>query len=129
MKVIVKRNTGMLGGIAGVALFVDDRKVKSLKNNEEYTISTDKDNVTVKAKQWFFGSKAVQLNHDESVEIKVNPVCLFLYFAAIILVFIGGINPAREVKLIFSLIGVAFLIFVLIFSMKSWFIIHKSKDE
>ncbi|WP_245890071.1 hypothetical protein [Rummeliibacillus pycnus] len=46
-----------MGGASPVSLQVNSQVVKKLKNNEEYTISSDSEKANVKANQWFFGSE------------------------------------------------------------------------
>lgn len=90
----VKRATGMMGGATKVALVVEKKVVKHLKNNEEYTISSDAEQVTMKAKQLFFGSKETQVERGHTVQIKINHTAVLLYVVSLVAMLFGTIiNP------------------------------------
>lgn len=126
MAIKVKRNTGIMGGASKVVLMVDEKVEKKLKNNEEHVITTAKDSITLKAKQWFFGSNGLKVNENDNVEIKINPMCMTLFVLSIALVFIAGISESREIKLIFGVGGLASIAVTLVYSVKSWFILKNN---
>jgi hypothetical protein len=124
VEIKVKRNTGMMGGATKVSLIVDGKEEKKLKNNEEYIIATDKGSTTLKAKQWFFGSKEIEVKGNESVEIKVNSIGIFLYLISMVLIFSSVAIDVREIKLVLALVGIISIIITFIYTIKSWFILN-----
>jgi len=117
LSIKVKRNTGMMGEASPVSLQVNSQVVKKLKNNEEYTISSDSEKVNVKANQWFFGSEEKQVEKGSTVDIKVNSKAIMLYLISLIVVFLGGFSNV----ILLSLIGLIGIIITIIYSTKHWF--------
>lgn len=116
MSIHVKRDTGMMGGATKVALEVDNKVVKKLGNNEEYTISSDGKQVTMKAKQWFLGSKESKVDRGNTVSIKINNLAVTLYFIFLLVMLLGAsIHP------IVSFIGMAGFVITIIYSLNNWF--------
>ena len=112
----VKRATGMMGGATKVALEVEKEVVKHLKNNEEYTISSDAEQVTMKAKQLFFGSKETQVERGHTVQIKINHTAVLLYVVSLVAMLFGTIiNP------IITFLGIAGGVVTVFYSTKQWF--------
>lgn len=112
----VKRATGMMGGATKVALEVEKKVVKHLKNNEEYTISSDAEQVTMKAKQLFFGSKETQVERGNTVQIKINHTAVLLYAVSLVAMLFGTIiNP------IITFFGIAGGVVTVFYSTKQWF--------
>jgi hypothetical protein len=116
LEIRVKRNTGILGGASKVVLEVDGKEVKRLKSNEEYVVASDKNSATVKVKQWCFGSNELAVNDNTSIEIKINPVCLVLLFASLVLIMISGATDALKLPL--SALGVIGLVIGFFYSTK-----------
>jgi uncharacterized membrane protein len=119
LEIRVKRNTGIMGGTSKVALEVDGKEVKRLKSNEEYVVSSDKDSVAVKVKQWCFGSNELEVRDNAAIEVKINPVCIVLLFASLVLIMISGATDALKLPL--SALGVIGLIVGFFYSTKFWF--------
>ena len=119
MSIRVKRATGMMGGTAKVALEVDNHLVKNLKNNEEYTITSDAEQVTMKAKQWFFGSEERQVERGNTVKIKINNNAMLLYIVSLLALLFGTmITP------IITLIGLIGAVVTVIYSTRRWFLLE-----
>ncbi|WP_044642598.1 hypothetical protein [Risungbinella massiliensis] len=114
MSIKVKRATGIMGGASNIALKVDNQVVKKLKNNEEYIIQAEK--ATVKAKQWFFGSKAKQVERGNTVEIKINNMALLFYIISLVLVLFG-----KMISPIIIVIGLIGVLGTIVYSTKNWF--------
>ncbi|MBO1001728.1 hypothetical protein [Pseudogracilibacillus auburnensis] len=123
MEVKVKRRTGFMGAASKVVLLVDEKEETKLKNNEEYNVTSNKNSITLKAKQMFFGSNALEAKNGDNVELKINPICLLLYVVSFVLLFIAVFNDGREIKLLFSAGALILLIITSIFSVKSWFVL------
>ncbi|MBB5168977.1 hypothetical protein [Rummeliibacillus stabekisii] len=117
MSIKIKRDTGVMGGATPVALKVNSQLVKKLKNNEEYSISSDEGKVKVKANQWFFGSEEKQIESGSRVNIKINNTALLLYVISLIIVFAGGFTSIIPL----SLIGLIGIVITVIYSTKRWF--------
>lgn len=126
MKARVKRSTGMMGGLAKVSLFVDDKEATKLSNDEEFMIVSNKESVRVKAKQWFLGSKEVEVKENEAIEIRINSFLTLFYLVAIILLFLSGMSVTREPKLIFSVSALVVILIVIFISTRSWFVMLKT---
>lgn len=122
MEVKVKRKTGFMGAAMKISLLVDGELVKKLENSEEYLIQTDKNSIKLRAKQGFSGSKEFEVNQNARIEIKTNPIFLWLWFVGFISLFVAGISEVRELKFIFASIGILAMIFSLINTAKSSFI-------
>ena len=122
MEVKVKRKTGFMGAAMKISLLVDGELVKKLENSEEYLIQTDKNSIKLRAKQGFSGSKEFEVNQNARIEIKTNPIFLWLWFVGFISLFVAGISGVRELKFIFAAIGILVMIFSLIYTAKSSFI-------
>lgn len=112
-----KRDTGVMGGATPVSLKVNSKVVKKLKNNEEFSLSSDAGKVKVKANQWFFGSEEKQIESGSRVNIKINNTALLLYVISLIIVFAGGFTSIIPLSLI-GLIGIGITV---IYSTKRWF--------
>lgn len=116
MCIHVKRATGMMGAATKVALEVDNKVVKKLGNNEQYTVSPESAQVTMRAKQWFLGSKERNVERGNTVRIKMNNLAVTLYFIFLIVTILGPqINP------IVFYIGMAGFAITIIYSIKNWF--------
>lgn len=126
MKARVKRSTGMMGGLAKVSLFVDDKEATKLSNDEEFMIVSNKESVRVKAKQWFLGSKEVEVKENEAIEIRINSFLTLFYLVAFILLFLSGMSVTREPKLIFSVSALVVILIVIFISTRSWFVMLKT---
>lgn len=124
MGIKVKRNTGMMGGATKVSLIVDGKEEKKLRNNEEYIITNNKESTTLKAKQWYFGSKELEIEGNESVEIKVNSIGIFLYLISMVLIFSSVVIDVQEIKFVLALVGIISLIITFVYTIKSWFILN-----
>src|SRR5699024_7367797 len=99
-------DTGFVGRLAPVNLLLDGEEIKKLGNNEEYTIKTKKNQVHLKAKQWFFGSKIEIIDQDETIRIKGNPTALLFYFISLILLLIASLaQTENNVQLILASFG------------------------
>ncbi len=122
MEVKVKRKTGFMGAAMKISLLVDGELVKKLENSEEYLIQTDKNSIKLRAKQGFSASKEFEVNQNARIEIKTNPIFLWLWFVGFISLFVAGISEVRELKFIFAAIGILVMIFSLIYTAKSSFI-------
>lgn len=106
-----------MGGATPVSLKVNSQVVKKLKNNEEYSISSDAGKVKVKANQWFFGSEEKQIESGSRVNIKINNTALLLYVISLIIVFAGGFTSLIAL----SFIGLIGIVITVIYSTKRWF--------
>ncbi|MEI3604941.1 hypothetical protein SPD48_04495 [Pseudogracilibacillus sp. SE30717A] len=126
MKARVKRSTGMMGGLAKVSLFVDDKEATKLSNDEEFMIVSNKESVRVKAKQWFLGSKEVEVKENEAIEIRINSFLTLFYLVAFILLFLSGMSVTREPKLIFSVSALVVILIIIFISTRSWFVMLKT---
>lgn len=125
MSIKVKRATGIIGAATKIALEVDHQVVTTLKNNEEYTIPCEGKKVTVKAKQWFFGSEEKQVERGDMVEIKINNNILLLYVLSVMAMLFGD-----RISLIVTLIGLIGAIVTIVSSTKKWFKLEvKSKEQ
>lgn len=125
MEVKITRKTGFMGGTTSVSLLVDKQEEVKLHNNQEYIIESAKDHVTVRVKQWFFGSKELSVNKNEQYDIKVNPICLLLLYAGLIFVLSAGFMNQPDLKVILAGIGLGSLFATAFMSLKSWFILQK----
>lgn len=126
MKVKITRNTGIMGGAAPVTLIVNKNKAATLKNNEAYVVDdVQQERITVKAKQWFFGSKEVAIDRPKQYDIKINPICIILLFVGIITVILTGLIESQELKIILAGSGLGILVATLALSLKSWFILEE----
>jgi hypothetical protein len=116
MSIRVKRATGMMGGTTKVALEVDNQLVKKLKNNEEYTITSDAEQVTMKAKQLIFGSEERQVERGSTVNIKINNNAVLLYIVSLLAMLFGTmITP------VITIIGLIGAVVTVIYSTRKWF--------
>lgn len=114
MSIKVKRATGIVGAASKIALEVDHQVVKKLKNNEEYIIEAEK--ATVKAKQWFLGSKTKQVERGNTVEIKANYTALLLYVVAVAVTIFG-----KNISPFITVIGFIGMLGTISYSIKNWF--------
>lgn len=126
MKASVKRNTGMMGGLAKVSLIINEKEMAKLGNEEEYTIISKQESVRIKTRQWFFGSKEVEVKDNEAIEIRINTFLSIVYLVAIILLILSGMSVDRTSKLIFSVPALAILLFTIFISTRSWFVLLKT---
>ena len=122
MKVKVKRKTGFMGAALKISLLVDGELAKKLENSEEHLIQTDKNSIKLRAKQGVSGSQEFEVNQNARIEIKTNPILLWLWFVGFISLFVAGISEVRELKFIFASIGILVMIFSLIYTAKYSFI-------
>ncbi|MFB1097460.1 hypothetical protein [Terribacillus sp. JSM ZJ617] len=122
MAIHVKRNTGMMGGLARVALYVDGQHTAKLGNDEDTTISLDDEAVKLKAKQWFFGSKELEVVDEANVEVRINMTAMLLLLAAIVCLFLG----VMIAPIFTAVAGILFLVCI-IYSTKNWFQLIKVK--
>lgn len=129
VEVNVKRNTGLMGGATKVAILVDGQETAKLKNNEEHVIVTDKAEINIRAKSGFMKSRLLQTTSSANIEIKVNPICLLLFIISIALIFTASMSDVREMKLIFSMIGLIGVIATFIMSVTSWFVLRASEQR
>lgn len=129
LKITVKRDTGVMGGLAKVSLFIDDEEKLKLKNNEEQLFVTDKDSVFIQAKQLFFSSKPMKLNNDEYIFIKLNQKYLSLFYIAIFCSLLSYFTYDIFLKVIFASGGFIFLIIAIISGSKRYFILEKVNEQ
>lgn len=129
VEVNVKRNTGLMGGATKVAILVDGQETAKLKNNEEHVIVTDKAEINIRAKSGFMKSRLLQTTSSANIEIKVNLICLLLFIISIALIFTASMSDVREMKLIFSMIGLIGVIATFIMSVTSWFVLRASEQR
>ncbi|MFP7476921.1 hypothetical protein [Terribacillus saccharophilus] len=122
MAIQVKRNTGMMGGLAKVALLVDGQHAAKLGNDEAATVSLGEEAVKLKAKQWFFGSKELEVVNDASVEVRINMIAMLLLLAAILCLFLGVM-----IAPIITVVAVILFLVCIIYSTKNWFQLIKVK--
>ncbi|MFP7170718.1 hypothetical protein [Terribacillus sp. 7520-G] len=116
MSIHVKRNTGMMGGLSKVDLIVDGQRAAKLANSENTTVTPDEGSVKLQAKQWFFGSKELEVNDDAHVEVRINMTALFLLLVALVCLILGVmITP-----LLTAAAGVLLLVCI-IYGSKNWF--------
>lgn len=115
-----------MGGLAKVSLFVDDKEATKLSNDEEFMIVSNKESVRVKAKQWFLGSKEVEVKENEAIEIRINSFLTLFYLVAFILLFLSGMSVTREPKLIFSVSALVVILIIIFISTRSWFVMLKT---
>ncbi|WP_102707833.1 hypothetical protein [Terribacillus saccharophilus] len=116
MAIHVKRNTGMMGGLAKVAVIVDGQHAAKLGNDEVMTVSQGDEAVKLKAKQWFFGSKELEVADDASVEVRINMAALLLLLAAIVCLILG----VMIAPIITAVAAILFFICIT-YSSKNWF--------
>lgn len=122
MAIHVKRNTGMMGGLARVALYVDGQHTAKLGNDEDTTISLDDEAVKLKAKQWFFGSKELEVVDEANVEVRINMTALLLFIAAMVCLIIGVM-----IAPIVAAVAVVLFFVCIIYGSKNWFQLIKVK--
>ncbi len=125
MEVKVKRQTGLMGGVAKVTLLVDGQETAKLKNNEEHVIHTEEPSIQLKAKSGLMGSRPIQTTSGGNVEIKVNPMCILLFIASIALIFMASMTDVQEMKLAFAIVGLVGVIATFVLSITSWFVLRK----
>ncbi|QXE01467.1 hypothetical protein [Terribacillus sp. DMT04] len=116
MGVSIKRNTGMMGGLAKIGVIVDNDHVVKLGNNEETTVGSGDTSVKLQARQWFFGSKKLEAAPGSRVEVRINTTAMYLFLAAFIcLVFSVVISP------FLSAAALVLFILVIVYGMNNWF--------
>ncbi|SNZ03222.1 hypothetical protein SAMN05421503_0309 [Terribacillus aidingensis] len=116
MGVSVKRNTGMMGGLAKIAVVVDNEHVVKLGNSEETTVGSGDAPVKLQARQWFFGSKKLEAAPGSRVEVRINSTAMILFLAAFIcLIFSVVISP------LISAAALVLFILVIVYGMNNWF--------
>lgn len=125
MEVKITRKKGFMGGATSVSLFVDKQKETKLHNNEEYIIQSAKDHITVRVKQWFFGSKELSIHKNKHYAVKINPICLLLFFIGIVFILIAGFTNQTDLKVILAGVGLGSLIATFVMSIQSWFILQE----
>ncbi|PAF34143.1 hypothetical protein CHH69_17310 [Terribacillus saccharophilus] len=116
MAIHVKRNTGMMGGLARIALYVDGQHTAKLGNDEGTTISLGDEAVKLKAKQWFFGSKELEVVDEANVEVRINITALLLFIAAMVCLIIGVM-----IAPIVAAVAVVLFFVCIIYGSKNWF--------
>lgn len=116
MAIHVKRNTGMMGGLAKVALLVDGQHAAKLGNDEITAVSQGDEAIKLKAKQWFFCSKELEVDEDANVEVRINMAALLLLLVAIVCLILGVVIA----PIITSVAAILFFICI-IYSSKNWF--------
>ncbi|PAD34273.1 hypothetical protein [Terribacillus saccharophilus] len=121
MAIHVKRNTGMMGGLAKVAVIVNGQYAAKLGNNEDTTFKSS-ESVKLKAKQWFFGSKEMEVVDDANLEVRINTVAVLLLLAAIVCLILGVILSP-----IITALAVILFFVCIIYSSKNWFQLIKVK--
>lgn len=124
MSIEVKRATGIMGGTMGVNLKVNDKSVKTINNNESYTIEADGEFVKVSANQSFLGSMTRDVSQNSTVAIKINGIAVFLIFLSLLVVVIG-----KNININFVYIGFLGMVFAMIYSMKNWFKIEVDEQN
>lgn len=130
MEVKVTRKTGLMGFALNVILEIDNgRQVRGLDSSESYRIRTDQETVKIKAAMWFFGSKQIEVTRSSVIEIKTNPLALFMYFGSFVLIFLGGFNNYPGEKLVLLLVGLIGVIVTIIYSINNWFVFRDNKGE
>ncbi|PAE08342.1 hypothetical protein CHI12_06500 [Terribacillus saccharophilus] len=122
MAIHVKRNTGMMGGLAKVAVIVDGQPAAKLGTDEDTTVSLGDKTVKLKAKQWFFGSKELEVVDKANVEVRINMAALLLLLAAIVCLILGVILSP-----IITALAVILFFVCIIYSSKNWFQLIKVK--
>jgi hypothetical protein len=122
MAIQVKRNTGMMGGVAKVAVIVDGQTAAKLGNDEDTTVSLGDETVKLKAKQWYCGSKEMEVVDDANLEVRINTVALLLLLAAIVCLILGVILSP-----IITALAVILFFVCIIYSSKNWFQLIKVK--
>ncbi|PAF36817.1 hypothetical protein CHH58_08140 [Terribacillus saccharophilus] len=95
MAIHVKRNTGMMGGLARVALYVDGQHTAKLGNDEGTTIS---------------------LGDEPNVEVRINMTALLLFIAAMVCLIIGVM-----IAPIVAAVAVVLFFVCIIYGSKNWF--------
>nr|WP_318539736.1 hypothetical protein [Terribacillus saccharophilus] len=80
------------------------------------TVSQGDEAVKLKAKQWFFGSKELEVADDASVEVRINMVALLLLLVAIVCLILG----VMIAPIITAVAAILFFICIT-YSSKNWF--------
>ncbi|PAF23134.1 hypothetical protein CHH49_00810 [Terribacillus saccharophilus] len=101
MAIHVKRNTGMMGGLARIALYVDGQHSAKLGNDEGTTIS---------------------LGDEANVEVRINITALLLFIAAMVCLIIGVM-----IAPIVAAVAVVLFFVCIIYGLKNWFQLIKDK--
>lgn len=127
LRVIVKRNTGVIGGIAKVSLYVDEKEKLKLFNGEEQLIVTDKDKIVLQVKQLLMSSRRIEIEQDEVVEIKLNQIYVTLWWIALICLFVNLFIYDKIFKFIFAAVALLILIFVMVAGSDNYFILKRKK--
>lgn len=116
MSITVKRNTGMMGGLSKVDLIMNGQRTAKLADSEGTTVSPGEGAVKLQAKQWFFGSKELEVYDDANVEVRINMTALFFLLAAMVCLILG----VMIAPFLTAVAGVL-LIVCIIYSSKNWF--------
>lgn len=88
-RIIISRELSFYHSISPIKVYVDGQFVKKLHregNVMEYPIQADSAQVSIR--EWGFKTKPAMVRDGQSVLIKPHKLFIFLYFAAIILLFI-----------------------------------------
>jgi len=120
MEIRVRRATGFLGFASSVALKVDNQLVRKMKNNEEYVLNTDEQNVRIRVNQLYFGSHEKLVNADEIIVIKTNPVARILTIVFMALIVYGSFTHQPA----FSILAFPVILVTLVFAIKNWFVLE-----
>lgn len=120
MEIRVRRATGFLGFASSVALKVDNQLVRKMKNNEEYVLNTDEQNVRIKANQLYFGSHEKLVNADEIIVIKTNPIALILFLVSMALIVYGKLTH----QLAISILAFPIILVTIVYAIKNWFVLE-----
>lgn len=129
MRIVVKRNTGVLGGFGRISLFVNDEEKMKLKYDEEQLIVTDKESVVIQVKQLTMSSKPVQLYQDDYVQIRLNQLYVALWWITIICLITSTMIYDKIFKLIFSAVAFFMIVFILVIGSDNYFIIERVDDN
>lgn len=126
LKVTIKRNTGVMGGLANISLFVDEEERMKLQKDEEQMMMIDKHEIDIQVKQWFLRSRKVKVTRDERLEIKINPLSVALYIIAIFILILAVYSQGGSQQLLFASVGFVMITLAIFSSLKSYFILESS---
>ena len=121
MKLAIKRNTGVMGGLARISFMVDGKERIKLGNEEEQMMVVHKDEVELQVKQLFLRSKKVQVTHDQHVEIRVNRLCAALYILAFFTLYLAINSYGGNQQLVFTGVGSCLLLIAIVYSWTAYY--------
>lgn len=125
----IKRETGLLGALSKVKIVVNQQETYLVKNNETIEIDSKKPVIEIQAKQMGMKSKIVQVEANQEYLLKMNLICIGLYFLMLIGMILTLSVSVDFIKILLAVLTIVFGASSVLYGLNNWYIFEKKEIE